>query len=162
MWPKPPRVPSQQKPCAGSANSMRSRRVSAANRRAFAKPIVDALNAWLDAQLHLVSGRSMLAEAIRYALSCWHDLTRFLNDGRVELHTNSVERAIRPITLARKNHLFARSDGGGHRWAVISSLITTCKLNDIEPYAYLRMSCSSWSTDIPSIASRNFCRGAGR
>ena len=65
-------------------------------------------------------------------------MTRFLNDGRVELDTNPVERAIRPVTLGRKNHLFAGSDGGGHRWAVISSLITTCKLNDVEPYAYLR------------------------
>lgn len=109
-----------------------------AERRTFSKPIVDALNVWLDAQLRLVSGRSTLAEAIRYALPCWHGLTRFLNDGRVELDTNPVERAIRPVTLGRKNHLFAGSDGGGHRWAVVSSLITTCKLNDVEPYAYLR------------------------
>lgn len=109
-----------------------------AERRTFAKSIVDALNVWLDTQLRLVSGRSTLAEAIRYALSRWHGLTRFLNDGRVELDTNPVERAIRPVTLGRKNHLFAGGDGGGHRWAVVSSLITTCKLNDVEPYAYLR------------------------
>ncbi|SMX56528.1 Putative transposase [Bradyrhizobium sp. ORS 285] len=109
-----------------------------AERRTFAKPIVDALNVWFDAQLRLVSGRSTLAEAIRYALSRWHGLTRFLNDGRVEFDTNPVERAIRPVTLGRKNHLFAGSDGGGHRWAVVSSLITTCKMNDVEPYAYLR------------------------
>ncbi len=75
---------------------------------------------------------------IRYALSRWHGLTRFLNDGRVELDTNPVERAIRPVTLGRKSHLFAGSDGGGQRWAVVSSLITTCKLNDVEPYAYIR------------------------
>lgn len=104
--------------------------------RTFSKPTVNALYVWLDAQLRLVSGRSTLADAIRYALSCWHGLTRFLNDGCVELDTNPVERAIRPVTLGRKNHLFAGSDGGGHRWAVISSLITTCKLNDVEPYAY--------------------------
>ncbi|WP_316235434.1 MULTISPECIES: IS66 family transposase [unclassified Bradyrhizobium] len=109
-----------------------------AERRTFSKPIADALNVWLDAQLRLVSGRSTLAEAIRYALSRWHGLTRFLNDGRVELDTNPVERAIRPVALGRKNHLFAGSDGGGHRWAVISSLITTCKLNEVEPYGYLR------------------------
>lgn len=107
-------------------------------RRTFSKPIVDALHVWLDAQLRLVSGRSTLAEAIRYALSRWHGLTRFLHDGRVELDTNPVERAIRPVALGRKNHLFAGSDGGGHRWAVICSLIATCKLNDVEPYAYLR------------------------
>lgn len=109
-----------------------------AERRTFSKPIVDALRPWLEQQIPLVSGRSTLAEAIRYALSRWHGLTRFLHDGRIELDTNLVERAIRPVALGRKNHLFAGSDGGGHRWAVISSLITTCKLNDVEPYAYLR------------------------
>jgi transposase len=85
----------------------------------------------------LLSGRSTLAEAIRYALARWQGLTRFLDDGRTELDTNPVERAIRPVALGRKNHLFAGSDGGGHRWAVLCSLIETCKLNDIEPYAYL-------------------------
>jgi len=65
-------------------------------------------------------------------------LTRFLNDGRIELDTNPVERAIRPVALGRKNHLFAGSDGGGHRWAVARSLIESCKLNEVEPYAYLR------------------------
>jgi len=63
---------------------------------------------------------------------------RFLDDGRVELDSNSVERAIRPITLGRKNHLFAGSDGGGDRWATVCSLITTAKLNGVEPYAYLK------------------------
>jgi hypothetical protein len=63
---------------------------------------------------------------------------RFLNDGRVELDTNPVERAIRPVALGRKNHLFAGSDGGGARWGVICSLIETCKLNGVEPYAYLQ------------------------
>jgi transposase len=62
---------------------------------------------------------------------------RFLHDGRVELDTNPVERAIRPVALGRKNHLLAGSDGGGHRWAVLCSLIETCKLNDVEPYGYL-------------------------
>jgi transposase len=74
----------------------------------------------------------------RYALSRWEGLTRFLHDGRVELDTNPVERAIRPVALGRKNHLFAGSDGGGNRWAVVCSLIETCKLNGVEPYPYLR------------------------
>jgi transposase len=78
-----------------------------------------------------------LADAIRYALSRWTALCCFLNDGRVELDTNAVERAIRPITLGRKNHLFAGSDGGANRWATVCSLITTAKLNDVEPFAYL-------------------------
>jgi hypothetical protein len=61
----------------------------------------------------------------------------FLNDGRIELDTNTVERAIRPVMLGRKNHLFAGSDGGANRWATVCSLITTAKLNDVEPFAYL-------------------------
>ena len=118
--------------CAVSRLRIGSRRGAA-----FSKPIVDALHAWLEAQLPL-PGRSTLAEAIRYALSRWEGLTRFLHDGRIELDTNPVERAIRPVALGRKNHLFAGSDGGGERWAMLCSLIETCKLNDVEPYAYLR------------------------
>jgi transposase len=87
---------------------------------------------------HHLSGRSTLAEAIRYALARWHGLTRFLHDGRTEFDTNPVERAVRPVALGRKNHLFAGSDGGGRRWAVLCSLIETCKLNGVEPYAYLK------------------------
>jgi transposase len=108
-----------------------------AERRSFSRPIVQALHAWLEAQLPRVAGRSTLAEAIRYALSRWEGLTRFLHDGRIELDTNPVERAIRPVALGRKNHLFAGSDGGGDRWAIVCSLIETCKLNGVEPYAYL-------------------------
>ncbi len=77
------------------------------------------------------------SSAHRYALSRWEGLTRFLHDGRIELDTNPVERAIRPVALGRKNHLFAGSDGGGIRWAIVCSLIETCKLNGVEPYAYL-------------------------
>ena len=99
---------------------------------------MQALQTWFEAQLARVPGSSTIAEAIRYALSRWEGLTRFLLDGRVELDTNPVERAIRPVALGRKNHLFAGSEGGGTRWAVVCSLITTCKLNDVEPYAYLR------------------------
>jgi hypothetical protein len=100
--------------------------------------LTDAMRPWLERQLQRVPGRSGLAEAIRYALARWEELCRFLDDGRVELDTNTVERAIRPITLGRKNHLFAGSDGGADRWAVIATLITTAKLNDVEPYAYLK------------------------
>ncbi|KJC45275.1 IS66 family transposase [Bradyrhizobium sp. LTSP857] len=109
-----------------------------ATRRALAKPIIDSLRLWFEVQLPQLPGRGNLAEAIRYALSRWDGLTRFLHDGRIELDTNPVERAIRPVALGRKNHLFAGSDGGGERWAILCSLIETCKLNDVEPYAYLR------------------------
>lgn len=107
-------------------------------RRALSAPIADAFKAWLEAQLPQLSGRGNLAEAMRYALTRWHGLTRFLHDGRIELDTNPVERAIRPVALGRKNHLFAGSDGGGMRWAIVCSLIETCKLNGVEPYAYLK------------------------
>ena len=71
---------------------------------------MDALHAWLTVQLGRVSGKSGLAEAIRYALRHWQGLVLFLDDGRLELDTNTVERAIRPVALGRKNHLFAGSD----------------------------------------------------
>jgi transposase len=109
-----------------------------ATRRSSSKPHVDNFRLWMEAQLPLLPGRAKLAEVMRYALSRWNGLTRFLHDGRVELDTNPVERAIRPVALGRKNHLFAGSDGGGERWAVLCSLIETCKLNGVEPYDYLR------------------------
>lgn len=102
------------------------------------RPLVDTLKLWLEAQLGLVSGKSPMAAAIRYSLTRWTSLSVFLDDGRVEMDTNTVERSIRPITLGRKNHLFAGSDGGAENWAVIATLIQTAKLNGIEPFAYLR------------------------
>jgi transposase len=107
-------------------------------RQELARPLVGSLKAWLEAELHRVAPRSGLADAIRYALVRWEALCRYLDDGRVELDTNTVERAIRPIALGRKNHLFAGSDGGADRWAIVCSLITTAKLNNREPYAYLK------------------------
>ncbi len=92
---------------------------------------------WLEDQLYRVPPRGGLAEAIRYALARWPALSRFLGDGRIELDNNPVERAIRPVALGRKNHLFAGSDGGAERWAIICSLIATAKLNDVEPFTYL-------------------------
>jgi len=109
-----------------------------AARQSLSKPIVAAMKTWLEAQLPQLPSRGKLAEAMRYALSRWNGLTRFLGDGHIELDTNPVERAIRPVALGRKNHLFAGSDGGGVRWAIVCSLIETCKLNGVEPYAYLK------------------------
>lgn len=107
-------------------------------RRAQSKPLIDRMKRWLDQELTRIPSRGRLAEAIRYALLRWESLCRFLDNGRVELDTNPVERAIRPVALGRKNHLFAGSDGGGERWAVVCSLIETAKLNHVEPYAYLK------------------------
>ena len=84
-----------------------------------------------------VSGRSDIAGAIRYALSRWSALTRYLDDGTVAIDNNAVERAIRPLVLGRKNWLFAGSDAGGERAAAIYSLIETAKLNGLDPEAYL-------------------------
>jgi len=109
-----------------------------AARRARSKPLIDAMHVWMETELPKLPARGALAEAIRYALVRWGGLTRFLSDGRVDLDTNPVERAIRPITLGRKNHLFAGSDGGGERWAVIASMTETAKLNGVEPYAWLK------------------------
>jgi transposase len=80
---------------------------------------------------------SDLAKAIRYAIRHWPGLTVFLEDGRVEMDTNVVERAIRPNTLTRKNALFAGNDGGAVHWAIAMTLIQTAKLNGVNPMAYL-------------------------
>jgi transposase len=106
-------------------------------RQERSKPLVDGLHSWLMAQLERVSGKSALAEAIRYALRHWQGLVLFLDDGRLELDTNTVERAIRPIALGRKNALFAGSDGGARHWAIVASLVATAKVNGVEPQAWL-------------------------
>ena len=106
-------------------------------RNTQSRPLIEAMKPWLEMELGRIPGRSGLAEAIRYALTRWSALCQFLDDGRIDLDNNPVERAIRPIALGRKNHLFAGSDGGGARWATVCSLIATAKLNNVEPFAYL-------------------------
>ena len=113
---------------------------SAEERRAVrqnkSKPLVVALKAWLEHQLTRVSAKATIADEIRYGLNHWGGLTRFLDDGRIELDTNIVERGIRPIVLNRKNALFAGHDEGAENWACIASLIETCKLNGVDPQSY--------------------------
>ena len=106
-------------------------------RQERSKPLVEAMHGWLTGQLNRVSGRSGLAQAIRYALNHWEGLMLFLEDGRLELDTNTVERAIRPVVLTRKNALFAGSDSGGRHWAIVATLIVSAKLNGVEPLAWL-------------------------
>lgn len=108
-----------------------------AARKERSKPILDGFEPWLRANLERVSGKSPTAEAIRYTLSHWGGLTRFVDDGRIELDNNVVERAIRPQALTRKNALFAGSDGGAQHWACLASLIETAKLNAVDPLGYL-------------------------
>jgi transposase len=101
------------------------------------RPIVEELHAWLQEQLPRLSGSSPLAPAMRYALRHWSGLVLFLDDGRIELDTNVVERGIRPVAVTRKNALFAGSDAGAEHWAIAMTLITTAKLNGVEPLAWL-------------------------
>jgi len=116
------------------------RGLSADERRAIrqerSRPLVVVLKAWLEHQLTRVSAKATIAEEIRYGLNHWDGLTRFLDDGRIELDTNIVERGIRPIVLNRKNALFAGHDEGAENWACIASLIETCKLTGVDPQAY--------------------------
>jgi transposase len=109
----------------------------AAARRERAIPILDELRAFFDATLAKISGKSDFARAIRYATSRWTALTRYIDDGRLEMSNNAAERAIRPLALGRTNYLFAGSDEGGRRAAIIYTLIETARLNDVEPEAWL-------------------------
>jgi transposase len=129
------RIAALYKIAAEIRGSLPEARVAARQERS--KPIIDAFDPWLRANLERVSGKSPTAKAIRYALSHWAGLTGFLDDGRVELDANAVERAIRPQALTRKNALFAGSDGGARHWACLASLIETAKLNGVDPLAYL-------------------------
>jgi hypothetical protein len=82
--------------------------------------------------------KSDTALAIRYALSRWRALSRYIDDGRIEMDNSAAERALRTVALGRKNYLFAGSDAGGERAAAIYSLLGTAKLNGIDPELYLR------------------------
>jgi transposase len=107
-------------------------------RQQEAVPRLAELMAFLEHALTRISGKSTLAEAIRYALSRWQALLRYTTDGRLEMTNNAAERAIRPLTLGRKNWLFAGADSGGVRAALMNTIIQTARLNDLDPEAYLR------------------------
>ena len=106
-------------------------------RQRTAKPKIDELAVWLDAQLAKIPGKSDLAKAIRYARWRWVALTRYLDDGRLEISNNAAENKIRPAALGRKNWLFCGSDAGGERAAAFYTLIGTARMNGIEPEAWL-------------------------
>lgn len=106
-------------------------------RQLRSRPQVEELRLWLQDHLPRLPGWSDLAKAMRYALRHWDGLILFLDDGRLEMDTNVVERAIRPVTITRNNSLFAGSDAGARHWAIANTLIQSCKLNGVEPLAYL-------------------------
>ena len=95
------------------------------------------MKSWFEDCLKRVSKSSPVRDAIQYGLNQWDGLIRFLDDGRIEIDSNSVERSMRPIALNRKNSLFAGHDQGAQNWACLASLIETCKLNSVNPNAWL-------------------------
>ncbi len=108
-----------------------------AARQQRSAPAATRIREWLDHHRARVSAKAPLGEALSYIAKYWTGLGLFLADGRIELDNNAVERTIRPIALNRKNALFAGHDAGAQNWAVIASLIETCKLNAVDPYAWL-------------------------
>jgi hypothetical protein len=106
-------------------------------RQEKAKPIFDDLEAWLQAQLPRIPGKSELAKAIRYALTRMKKMRSYLDHGFLELDNNSAERAMRCVALGRKNYLFVGSKGGGNAAAIAYTLIETAKLNGVDPQAWL-------------------------
>ena len=106
-------------------------------RQERAAPILTRLDDWLRHHRARASAKSPLGEALAYIAKYREGLGRFLTDGRIEIDNNTVERTIRPIALNRKNALFAGHDAGADNWGVIASLIETCKMNAVDPHAWL-------------------------
>jgi transposase len=107
-------------------------------RQTRARPLLDDLHRWLRQRLTSLSAKSDTAAAIRYSLSRWRALTRYVDDGLIEIDNSSAERALRAVALGRKNYLFAGADSGGDRAASIYSLVGSAKLNGLDPELYLR------------------------
>lgn len=115
-------------------SALRRRRM----RQARSAPVLKELKSWMNETLAQVSAKSPLALAIGYALGNWTALTRFVEDGRIDAHNNTAERALRGVAIGRKNYLHVGSDAGGHTAAVMYTLLGTAKLNGINPQRYLR------------------------
>jgi len=103
-----------------------------------ARPLLDDLERWLRATLDTLSSKSDTAAAITYSLKLWPALTRYCDDGQIEIDNSAAERALRGVALGRRNYLFAGADSGGERAATIYALIGTAKLNGVDPEAWLR------------------------
>jgi transposase len=107
-------------------------------RTARARPLFDDMRRWLEQARTQLAPKSETAAAIHYALALWDALARYLDDGRIELDNMIAERALRPVAIGRRNYLFAGSDAGGRRAAILYTLIGTARLNGLDPEAYLR------------------------
>jgi len=135
--------------------------VRRATRQERSKPLVTELNAFVRAQRERLSQRSNMGQALGYLMNHWDGLCVYLNDGRVEMDNNPVENLIRPLTLNRKNALFAGHDEGAQNWARLASLIGTCKLNGVEPFAYMKatleaLAAGHRNADIDMLLPWNF------
>ncbi len=108
-----------------------------AGRQERSAPLIADMQAWLVHHRARVATKSPLGEALAYIVKYWDGLKLFLTDVRIEIDNNGVERTIRSIALNRKNALFAGHDAGAENWATIASLIESCKLNAVDPLAYL-------------------------
>lgn len=124
--------------------------------------IIAEMETWLTHHRARVAAKSPLGESLKYIAKYWDGLQLFLTDGRIEIDNNTVERTIRPIALNRKNALFAGHDAGAQNWATIASLIETCKLNSVDPQAYLTDTLTSIvnghkQSRINELLPWNFC-----
>ena len=106
-------------------------------RQARSKPLVESFETWARAERKKLSSKGPLAKAINYQFNHWNAFTRFLDDGRVCLSNNAAERSVRGIAVGRRNWTFCGSDTGGHRAAVMFTLIESAKLADVDPKAWL-------------------------
>ena len=135
--------------------------VRRATRQERSEPLVADLEAFIRVQRERLSPKSNMGKALAYLANHWEGLCVYLDDGRVEMDSNPVENLIRPLTLNRKNALFAGHDEGAQNWARLASRIGTCKINGIEPFAYMKATLEALATghrnaDIDMLLPWNF------
>jgi transposase len=135
--------------------------VRRATRQERSEPLVADLEAFIRVQRERLSPKSNMGKALAYLANHWEGLCVYLDDGRVEMDSNPVENLIRPLTLNRKNALFAGHDEGAQNWARLASLIGTCKINGVEPFAYMKATLEALATghrnaDIDMLLPWNF------
>lgn len=130
-------------------------------RKKKARPVFDNLISWLQSELPMISGKSDLAKAIRFALTRMPRLEVYLSNGHLEIDNNAAERGMRSLAIGCKNWMFAGSEGGGHAAAIAYTLIETAKLNDVDPQAWLS-DVLSRIADHKITKSTSCCPGTGK